>query len=320
MAVTFGVGLHNLGFGLGQVRPEDHRSIVLDIAQQAEELGFHSVWAGDHVALPHNPSKPYPYSHGGDYRIPSNLPLLDPIATLAVVAGRTRRVKLGFGVLVLPYRHPLITAKLLSTIDVLSNGRLILGAGSGWMPEEFEATGAAYKDRDRITDECVRFLRETWTSDDGIPEFEGEFFSLSGMSVLPPPLQKPSIPIWAGGNGRRAMRRAALLCDGWNAVYTEPAALKILIDRLGDVCRECRRDPAELTISVSGVGFDMGLLQHRGREEGGTVDFDQIIKNASNYESLGVDHLLLALPMEEPGQELGQMREFAREVLPAFSG
>ena len=133
MAVTFGVGLHNLGFGLGQVRPEDHRSIVLDIAQQAEELGFHSVWAGDHVALPGNPSKPYPYSHGGDYRIPSNLPLLDPIATLAVVAGRTRRVKLGFGVLILPYRHPLITAKLLSTIDVLSNGRLILGVGTRWV-------------------------------------------------------------------------------------------------------------------------------------------------------------------------------------------
>ena len=319
MTIGFGVALHNLGFGLAHVRPEDHRSIVLDAAVQAEELGFDSVWAGDHIALPQNPSKPYPYGQGRDYRIPADIPLLDPIATLAVVAGRTRRVKLGFGVLVLPYRHPLITAKLLATIDVLSNGRLILGAGSGWMPEEFEATGATYEDRDDTTDECVRFLREVWTSGNGLPEVEGELYSLSGMSVLPRPLQKPSIPIWAGGNGRRAMRRAARLCDGWNAVYTDPSALRLLIDQLRDICRECSRDPEELAISVSGVNFDLGPLQHGPRAEGVGADFDKIIKVVSEYESLGVDHIILALPLEEPGQGLGRMQDFAREVLPAFS-
>ncbi len=320
MTITFGVALHNLGFGLEGVRPEDHSSIVLDTAVQAEELGFDSVWVGDHVALPQNPSRAYPYGPADEYRIPSDLPLLDPIATLAVVAGRTSRVKLGFGVLVLPYRHPLVTAKLLATLDVLSNGRLILGAGSGWMPEEFEATGAAYEDRDRATDECVRFLREAWTSEDGIPEFEGEFYRLSGMSVLPQPLQKPSIPIWAGGNGKRAMRRAARLCDGWNAVYTEPAVLKPLIDQLRELCRECGRDPEELAISVSGVSFDMGLLQHGQQQGGGALDFEKVIQGVSAYESLGVDHMILALPMQKPEQGLGRMRDFAREVLPAFGG
>ncbi|MEE9286046.1 MAG: LLM class F420-dependent oxidoreductase [Dehalococcoidia bacterium] len=313
--LRFGVALPNLGFGLDARRARQHRDLVLAVAEQADALGFDSVWVGDHLALPTQPRRPYPYSTDGSF-LPSDSPLLDPIATIAVVAGRTRRVKLGFGVLVAPYRHPLVAAKLLSTIDVLSDGRLILGVGVGWMPEEFAATGADFQRRGAMTDEWVRFVRETWTADE--PEFHGDFYHLSGMSVLPKPLQE-RVPIWIGGNGSRALRRAAALGDGWDALHALPDALAPRLDELWRLCRENGRDRQEMTVSVRG-----GPLRLTERPDpdparsplSGTPD--QVVDTLRAYQALGVGNVVLGIDNKTRASMLDSMERFCREIIPAF--
>src|SRR6478672_470994 len=164
--MRLGVALGNLGLFAGRPLPgAEHAALVYRIADEAERLGFHSVWAGDHLALPRAPTTPYPYGDAAGL-LPADVSLLDPFAVLAAVAGRTERVRLGFGVTVLPYRHPLVVAKLVASIDALSDGRVILGIGTGWMPEEFAAVGADFGARGRDTDAALAYLRRAFADGD----------------------------------------------------------------------------------------------------------------------------------------------------------
>ncbi|MCH8283169.1 MAG: LLM class F420-dependent oxidoreductase [Chloroflexi bacterium] len=310
-----GVALPNLGFGMDPSRPDLHRELVLAVAEQAEALGFDSVWVGDHLALPKHPQRPYPYSQDPNF-IPSDSPLLDPISTIAFVAGRTRRVKLGFGVLVAPYRHPLVAAKLLSTIDVLSEGRLILGVGVGWMPEEFAATQADFDRRGAATDEWIRFVREAWSAD--YPEFEGEFYRISGMSVLPKPVQS-RVPIWIGGNTNAALRRAVALGDGWDALHALPDALAPRLDELWRLCDRAGRRREEMTVCVRG-----GPLSLKERPDtdpdrqplSGTPE--QVTETLRAYRDLGVGHVVIGTDRRDRRGALGSMERFAREIMPTI--
>src|ERR687885_1118986 len=136
------------------------------LAQTAEDLGFDSVWISDHVVVPEHISSAYPYSPDGRFPTAPTQPYLEPLSALGYLAGRTRRVRLGTHVLVLPYRHPLLTAKMIATLDNLSGGRVDLGIGVGWMREEFEAVGApSYERRGAVTDEQIRVLKAVWTND-----------------------------------------------------------------------------------------------------------------------------------------------------------
>jgi alkanesulfonate monooxygenase SsuD/methylene tetrahydromethanopterin reductase-like flavin-dependent oxidoreductase (luciferase family) len=149
MATTFGCVLSSTIFG-HTASPEAVRTRAL----QAETLGFDSIWLADHVVIPRHVASSYPYAAGGGSPFDPNLPFYEPISVLNFLAGCTQRVRLGMHVLIIPYRHPVLTAKMLATLDVLSGGRLILGAGVGWMAEEFAALGAPpYEERGAVTDE-----------------------------------------------------------------------------------------------------------------------------------------------------------------------
>jgi probable F420-dependent oxidoreductase len=281
--MNLGVAVGNLGFSIGRpIDPSAHAALVYRMGDEAERLGFHSVWVGDHLALPRNPSAPYPYG-GGSFTIDPDTSLLDPFAVLAALAGRTRRIKLGFGVLVAPYRHPLISAKLIASIDALSDGRVILGIGSGWMPEEFAIVGADFASRGPDTDACLRFLTHVFA--------EGE---VDGMTVLPKPVQRPGPPIWVGGNGPAAMRRAIAFGHGWDAPYADPEQLSEGIGRLRVLCGEAGRDPSSVALSVRGIPAER-------------VD-SQLL---SAYGAVGVTDIGVTLPYHDPDLAVASLQHLA---------
>ena len=203
MPVSFGCSLPSRG---EMASPDNLRRL----AQRAEDLSFDHVWVSDHIVIPHEVESFYPYAADGVAPFQRDNTYFEPLAALNFLAGCTTRVKLGTHVLILPYRNPVLTAKILATLDVLSGGRLILGAGVGWMEEEFQAMGLdTYAQRGEVTNEYIEIFKELWTSEQ--PEFHGKHYEISGVGFLPKPVQKPHPPIWVGGHTNAAIRRAARL-------------------------------------------------------------------------------------------------------------
>ena len=184
MPVTFGCSMPSRG-------PMSSPDSLRSLAQRAEALAYDSIWVSDHIVLPRQVASFYPYAENGVATFTPDQPYYEPIATLNFLAGCTQRVRLGTHVLIIPYRNPVTTAKQLSTLDVLSGGRVILGAGVGWMEEEFQALGLdTYAQRGAVTDEYLQLYKELWTKE--FPEFQGEHFQISGAGFEPKPVQKPT--------------------------------------------------------------------------------------------------------------------------------
>jgi probable F420-dependent oxidoreductase len=183
-------------------------------AQRAEELGFESVLAGDHVVLPTAGTQQYPYTADGSFQRPTDEPFLETMTLLGYLAACTHTIKLGTTVIILPYRNPVVQAKMFASLDVLTNGRIICGVGVGWLEKEFETLGVPYAQRGPMTDEFLQIFKVLWTEAD--PQFHGQFYHIEGIQFYPKPVQKPCIPIWVGGHTRRALRRAARYGDCWS--------------------------------------------------------------------------------------------------------
>ncbi|MBM3489619.1 MAG: TIGR03619 family F420-dependent LLM class oxidoreductase [Alphaproteobacteria bacterium] len=199
-----------LGIHLPHVGRKAGPLAIRRAAEQAEALGFADVWASEHIIVP--VGAPYP---------PSPL-FLDPLLTLAWAAACTARVRLGTSVLVLPMRHPVPLAKELATLQVLSGGRLILGAGVGWLKEEYAALGVPFAERDRRMDEGLRLIRALWHDDPVSFETTWIEAEITNMRMQPKP--QPAIPVWIGGTSEAALARAIALGDGWHGTQLEPAA------------------------------------------------------------------------------------------------
>jgi len=312
MAVTFGCSLPTRGT---MSSPEALRSL----AQRAEDLSYDSVWVSDHIILPRKVESFYPYAADG---VPTFLPdeaYYEPLAALNYLAGCTQRVRLGTHVLILPYRNPVLTAKILATLDVLSGGRLILGAGVGWMEEEFLALGLnTYHERGAVTDEYIELYKELWTKDH--PEFNGKYYQISGSGFQPKPVQKPHPPIWIGGHTGPAIRRAAKYGDGWMPIglrppaILEPEELAGKIARLRTLTDQAGRpeDAVEITFSTD-VVFDgaagPGRRMVSGRPE-------QIAGDLRLYQDLGVKNFILSFPAQSVEGLQESMERFSREVMP----
>lgn len=191
------------------------RESLITFAQRAEELGYSSVWVGDHVCLPARQESAYPYGDDPDrYEVPSDRPFLEAMVTLGFVAAVTSRVTLGVSVGIIPYRHPLLWAKSLATIQRLSGDRLILGAGVGWLEEEFAALGVDYRLRGALTDDSLALLQAAWQSSP--VSYKGQFFEVRDMYVVPPVRDAGMPPVWVGGNGSIALKRTARFGDVWH--------------------------------------------------------------------------------------------------------
>ena len=190
------------------------------LAQTAERCGFESIWTVEHVVIPHDYKSPYPYSPSGKIPGPEDVAISDPLLPLAYAAAITKNLKLGTGVLILPQRHPLYVAKEIATLDVLSNGRMLLGIGSGWLEEEFQALGLDFHERGKRTDEAIQSLRALWG--EGASSFHGRHFNFGPVQCFPKPVRKTGVPIIVGGHSPAAARRAGRYGNGFFPAIGEP--------------------------------------------------------------------------------------------------
>lgn len=224
------------------------------LTRRGEELGYDSVLTGDHIVVPRHIDSPYPYTEDGAFPGSASGEAMEQLTVLAFLAGQTSRIRLVTSVIIVPHRNPLVAAKALATLDVLSKGRVVVGVGVGWMREEFEALGLPpFAERGAVTDEYLRAFKELWTSD--TPTFDGTYCRFSNISFLPKPVQKPHPPIWVGGESRRAIRRTAHLADAWYPIDSNPQfpmgtpeQLQAGLQRLATAAREAGRDPATIDV------------------------------------------------------------------------
>jgi probable F420-dependent oxidoreductase len=218
----------------------------------------------------------------------------------AEVMRLTSRVKLGTTVLVLPHRHPVLTAKMLATLDHLAPGRVVLGAGVGWMKEEIELFGVPFARRGAWSDEAIRIMRACWSQDR--VSFKGEFFSFEGLGCRPRPANG-TIPIWIGGHTERALQRVATLGDGWHAAFPTAQALGHGIEQLREACRKSGRDFATLSISAR-----LGLSAKRPA--------DDVLAELRALRDLGISHVILETRMRDVAELTTTYEKFATQVRP----
>ncbi|HEY1269854.1 MAG TPA: LLM class F420-dependent oxidoreductase [Candidatus Binatia bacterium] len=284
-------------------------------ACQAESLGFDSVWCADRIVIPWEIKTPYPYAEGQSFIVPPDRPFFEPLTCLAYLAGRTEKIKLGISVLVLPYRQPLYWAKIATTIDHLSKGRLILGVGVGWMKEEFDALGANFPDRGKVSDEQLDLLKVLWSAERA--DFSGAHYRFEDIAFAPKPLQQPRIPIWVGGEGARAQRRAGEYGEAWFPYFVRmtPRELKRRFDNVRRAAEKAGRDPETVRLNCC-LPIELSEKPSDWEEDRLRGSAEQIADALHGYKEIGVEHLALQFMVPRWPDRVEQIERFAREVMP----
>lgn len=294
------------------------------IARKGEEFGFDTLLTGDHILVPKNISSVYPYTEGGEFPGSGSGESMEQITLLSYIAGQTSKIRLVTSVLIVPHRNPLIAAKSLATLDLLSEGRLVVGVGVGWMREEFQALGLPpFEERGAVTDEYIRAFKVLWTEDD--PHFQGKYISFDDISFLPKPVQKPHPPIWVGGESRPALRRTAELADGWYPLGSNPTfpmgtpeQLKAGLERLAVYAERFGRDPSTIETIYRTHQFEL-LKQAAGPDRLPFVgDADQIAGDIRQYQDMGVTSMIwdFLRQTDDLDSMLGLMEDFSTQVWP----
>jgi len=264
-------------------------STAAKVARAAEAAGFDSVWTGEHIVLPEPQVPPSP--------VPADTPFLDSAVALAYVAAVTKTIRLGTGIIILPQRNPLVLAKELASLDVLSEGRLIFGIGIGYLKPEFEAIGAPFDHKGPRSEEFLAAMVALWTQEK--PEYHGKFVSFAGINAMPRPVQKPHPEVVFGGHTQEAYGRAARLAQGWFGFALDADGTAKCVEGLRAACKLAGRAFEDLEISVTPRGrvdhdtlrrfADTGvsrlILLHRGRDEAGILSFIA----ATEKSLIGVD-------------------------------
>ena len=273
-------------------------------AVRAEALGYDSVWVSDHVVVPR--------ANVANF----GTTIFDPLITLAVVAGATSRVRLGTTVLIVPYRQAVVTAKMVSSLDTLSGGRVILGVGAGWVAAESAMLGVPFAERGPMTDEYLRAMQELWTSPS--PSFSGKYVQFHDLHFEPKPVQRP-LPIWVGGHGKASLRRAAELGAAWHPINRSPDELRAGVAELVRLSKASgRATPPALTlrndVRILRAGESAPASAHAGRVIAG--ELAAVADQITELAAYGVEELVLEL-LAADGPELdAQMAAFAERVRP----
>jgi probable F420-dependent oxidoreductase len=239
-----GIGLHALGIGNGS-KPD----VLASLARRADEVGFATLWCGEHVVMVDEPGSRYPYSDDGKIAVPAEADWLDPLLALSFAAASTTAITLATGILLLPEHSPLVVAKQAATLDVLSGGRFALGIGIGWSAEEFAALGVPFARRGARTAEYVAAIRQAWTTD--VATFRGEFVQYENVRVNPKPVRDRKLPVIVGGNTDASLGRVAAFGDGWYGFSLQSSAVPGRLAVLADHCARHDRDLRSLSIAVS---------------------------------------------------------------------
>ncbi len=281
------------------------------VARQAEALGYHSLWVFQRLLYPLEPKNEYPPMPGQVWPRPFER-VFDPIVTLAYVAAATTRIRLGTSVLIMPFYAPVVLAKQLATLDVLSGGRLNVGLGIGWSEDEYEAVGVPFRQRGRRADEFLRCLDMIWTRD--VVEFQGEFYRVPRCRVEPKPVQKPRPPITIGGYGPTVVKRAVELGDGFNGGNVPLDAVAPLVGEIREAASARGKDPNSLHIVCRGTYRVHDTPQGKDRRPlWGSLD--EIREDIQRYADAGLTELFLEANFV-PGARLEQTLEMMARLAP----
>lgn len=299
------------------------RENMMALATGAEANGYAILGVNDHLIMPVTTGVRYPYTADGIHPAAQSGECFDAIATLAFLAGCTKRIKLLTSVVVVPHRPPVLTAKLFQTADILSGGRVIAGVGAGWMKEEFAALGTPpFEERGAVTDEYIQAWKALWTQDR--PSMHGKYVQFDNVMFEPKPLSKPHPPIWVGGESAPSLRRVAQHGDAWypvsnnaNVLLNTPGRLKGGVERMHRAAEKHGRDPASIDIAY--VWFMPPSWKPRELPDGGRQMFsgssDDMLADAAALKSVGVNHLIVYLQRPTIEQTLDVLQRFGEEVV-----
>lgn len=281
------IGIANVNTGpIG--RPE----VAVQLARDAEELGFESIWAFEHTCVPRK-HPPYPGTPDGQVPGGDRSPINEPLTQLTYAAALTTRIKVGTSAILLPLHHPLYLAKQLATLDVLSKGRVLFAVANGWMKEEYDALGLDWKKRGKRTDESIQALRALWR--DEAATFHGEQFSFDEIYSFPKPVQQGGIPIIVGGYAPAAARRAGRVGDGFYPIIRELDKLKESIELMRSEARKAGRDPDRIEITTGAAPLTLDAVKA--------------------LEDLGVSRVMTRAPGGEPVRIRAELEKIANDVL-----
>jgi probable F420-dependent oxidoreductase len=293
-----------IGCHLPNQGPLATRQAVETFAREAEQRQVASLWVSDHVIFPRTATGSYP---GGRFPHPPDKAYLEPVITLTAAAMCTTRARLGASVFVLGHRHPIVMAKMLTTIDALSEGRLIVGVGVGWWKEELELLGAPFHARGRQADEMLGLFKALWTQDN--PRFDGEFYKVHDIGFAPKPVQKPQPPIWVGGDSPGAFKRVVTYGDGWHATSKTPPQFAEALGRLKTAAAKANRAFETLHLSLR-FGLTDDLL---GKGPQAVIDL------LGEYQRLGLQHVVLEFRRDDLKRMLEILDVVTAKIRPAFA-
>lgn len=296
------------------------------IAQTAEALGYEHFGMSDHVVVATDVNSAYPYSKTGKFFAQDTGVSLEQVTALSFVAAATSRIRLLTSVLVLPHRHPVLCAKMLSTVDSLSKGRLTCGVGVGWMAEEIALLGGPpFVDRATASDEYIRGFRELWTADH--PKQDGRFAKFDKLLFAPKPAQKPTLPIWVGGEAKGARLRAGRLGDGWYPVAANPKLPLDTPELYGDGLAEVRaeaeragRDPKSVIGALLAIYSRVGSEQEGrdGKRLAFTGSAQAIVDDIGRFRERGLEHFLIGGDGADLPGTIERLEQFAEGVMSKF--
>jgi probable F420-dependent oxidoreductase len=287
---------------------------IVQAARQAEELGYHSVWVAERVLYPLKPRTPYPGTPDG--MLPDFYKrVFEPIETLTWIAAHTKTIRIGSSVLNMPYHNPVQLAKRLTTLDVLSAGRLDIGFGQGWSQDELEAVGAPPKGRAERADELVEVLKAMWGPDP--VSHDGQFFKVAPSIVQPKPVQKPHPPIYMAAYAPGALARVARYADGWLPAGIPLNGVQGMMGQLRGMAAQAGRDPAALKLLVLGHVYltDSPLGEGRADFSG---SLDQVKSDVERARAIGTDELILnpgSSPQADTADGFSRLQETLRALI-----
>jgi probable F420-dependent oxidoreductase len=312
------------GFGIPTRGPMATPESIATLAQKGEALGFAIISVSDHIIIPKTIASTYPYNESGTFAGDPSGECLEQLSLLSFLVGITSSARLLTSVMVLPHRPPVLTAKILATIDVLSHGRLIVGCGVGWMREEFEAIDTPpYDERGAVGDEYLGAFKELWTSNN--PTFQGKYCQFANVAFAPKPVQKPHPPIWIGGESPAALRRAGRFANAWYPIGSNPRfpvgtpeQFATYAARVKRHAQEAGRDPSTLDFAYSTNWYNdqQALTLPTGQRRPLTGTPQQIADDIKHYEELGVRHMLVNVQGSTLEQTLERMQRFADRIMP----
>jgi probable F420-dependent oxidoreductase len=311
------------GFSAPVSGPLSRPESLARILAAGEAIGYDYCTISDHVVIPTDIAARYPYSDTGEFPSRARGDRYEQLTAAAFIAGKTARLKLVTSVTVVPHRPAVLLAKMLATIDVLSQGRLIFGIGAGWMKEEFEALGLPpFAERGAVTDEYLAACRELWTKE--APHFSGKYVRFSGILFDPKPVQKPHPPIWVGGESGPALRRTARLGDGWYPIGTNPQfRLDTMkrstagVARLRELVRAAGRDPARVALAyrVAQWGRAIPARADDGERRLFSGESADIIDDLRAFRDFGVSAVDFGFEGASAEEMIAAMRRFREDVL-----